>query len=319
MSATKNNIYTGDALAVLKTFKTNSIDAVVTDPPYGISFIELDWDKQLPDTSLWQEVLRVLKPGGHLLAFSSSRTYHTLACNIERAGFDIRDQLMWIYGSGLPRSYNLEKGITKKYSAHVAKNWRGWGTTLKPAHEPIAVARKPFDGSVTDNVIAFGTGGLNIDKSRVADEISQANKQSGSVIKFTGHPKGRFPANVVHSDIEEPWTPYFYCAKPSTKERDKGLGSFELVPAHERANCKQGQQTKFRGAGTAARNFHPTVKPIALMEHLITLVTPDGGTVLDPFAGSGSTLIAAQNLGFSYIGIEQDPAYVEIAQARMAA
>lgn len=314
MKTPKHSIYTGDALAVLKTFKTHSIDAVVTDPPYGISFIELDWDKKLPDTPLWQEVLRVLKPGGHLLAFSSSRTYHTLACNIERAGFDIRDQLMWIYGSGFPRSYSLEKGIAKKYDQKTAEQWRGWGTTLKPAHEPIAVARKPFDGSVTDNVIAFGTGGLNIDQSRVNSDAS-----SGKVVPFKGHTKGRFPANVAHSDIDEPWTPYFYCAKPTTKERDQGLGNFDLVPAHQRARCKKGQLTKFRGAGACVKNFHPTVKPIALMEHLITLVTPPDGTVLDPFAGSGSTLIAAKNLGYPAIGIEQDPAYVEIAQARLAA
>ncbi len=320
MSKRKSHIYTGDALTVLKSFKTNSIDAIVTDPPYGISYIGMKWDAGLPDTTLWKEALRTLKPGGHLLAFSSSRTYHRLANNIEQAGFDIRDQMMWIYGTGFPRSYNIEQALCKKYGSEVAKAWHGWGTTLKPAHEPIAIARKPCEGSVTDNVRAFGTGGLNIDKSRVREEALSTQKHSAKVIPLKEYnPKGRFPANVVHSDIDEPWVPYFYCAKPSTKEPDKGLGKFDLVEAHERANCKKGEITKFRGAHSAARNFHPTVKPVALMEHLIAMVTPSGGIVLDPFTGSGSTLIAAQNLGHPYIGIEQDPAYVEIAQARLAA
>ena len=168
------------------------------------------------------------------LAFSSSRTYHTLATNIEQAGFDIRDQIIWLYSSGFPRSHNIEKALLKKYDEHVAKKWSGWGTTLKPAHEPIVVARKPFSGAVADNVITFSTGGINIDKCRVPSE--------DNVIR------GRFPANVIHSDIDEKWSPYFYCAKPTTKERDAGLGSFRLISPHERTHSKAHQETKFRGA-----------------------------------------------------------------------
>ena len=320
MSTTKNTIYTGDAQVVLKDFATNSIDAIVTDPPYGISFIGLDWDRDVPGTGIWMEALRVLKPGGHLLAFAGSRTYHRMAGNIEKAGFEIRDQVMWIYASGFPRSHNIELAMRKKYGADMSKKWKGWGTTLKPAHEPIVIARKPFVGPVVDNVLAFGTGGINIERCRVVAQGDTNESQSRrNVVPFKNCSKGRFPANVIHSGISEHWASYFYCAKPSTQERDFGLEAFKLRSAQERTRNKGKSKTPHRGATGAARNFHPTVKPIALMEHLIRLVTPTGGTVLDPFAGSGTTLIAAQNLGHPYIGVEQDEKYVEIAEARLAA
>ena len=317
MSKTKTNIiYTGDAMALLKKFDSDSIDAIVTDPPYGISFLELDWDQDVPGIELWQACLRVLKPGGHLLAFASARTYHRMASNIEQAGFEIRDQLMWLYASGFPRSYNIALAIEKKYGPDKANNWQGWGTTLKPAHEPLVMARKPFSGPVIDNVIAFGTGGLNIDASRVHEKGKQ--KRSGKIIKFK-QPKKRFPANVLHNGLDEHWASYFYCPKPTTKERDRGLDKFKLKQAHKRTGFNPKNYTAHRGATGASRNFHPTVKPIMLMEYLITLVTPKGGLVLDPFAGSGTTLIAAKNLGHPYIGIEREANYVKLAKARLAA
>lgn len=320
MTIQTNKIYTGNSEEILKGFPANSIDSVVTDPPYGISFQGHEWDTSVPAVGIWKEALRVLKPGGHLLAFAGSRTYHQMATNIEKAGFEIRDQIMWIYGSGFPRSFNIYKAIDKKYGHSKAKNWQGWGTTLKPAHEPIVVARKPFSGTVSNNVLKFGTGGLNIDASRVPSDKSADSKHGNNVVPIrNADPKGRFPANIVHTDLVEPWTPYFYCAKPSRQERDAGLDDFGLVAANERANRKNVINTAHIGAASAARNFHPTVKPIALMEHLIKLVTPADGVVLDPFAGSGSTLIAAQNLDHPYIGIEMDSQYVELAEARLAA
>ena len=174
-----NIIHIGDSKLKLQCIETNSIDVIVTDPPYGISFQGLKWDSDVPDTGVWKEALRVLKPGGHLLAFAGSRTYHNMASNIEKAGFEIRDQIMWIYGSGFPRSYNIYKGMQRKYGTLKAKPWRGWGTTLKPAHEPIVLARKPFEGTVADNVIAFGTGGLNIDRCRT-EEVVPPRKAAGN-------------------------------------------------------------------------------------------------------------------------------------------
>ena len=315
MQKQKSRLYTGDAAVILKSMAANSIDAIVTDPPYGIAINNEAWDQSVPDIKLWTEALRVLKPGGHLLAFAGARTYHRMATNIERAGFDIRDQLMWIYGSGFPRSHNIALTIEKKYGAHKAKNWLGWGTTLKPAHEPIVLARKPFLGPVADNVLTFKTGGLNITSSRVGnDELrTKPRKIDGNVIRLRY--KGRFPANVITTDIDEPWTLYFYCAKPTTEERDRGLEKC----ADNTLNIDNIKRKPHQGITGVSKNAHPTVKPIKLMKHLITLVTPNGGTVLDPFAGSGTTLIAAKQLGYTYIGIERETEYVELAQARLAA
>ncbi len=167
MNKQKNMIYTGDSLVIIKSLTNDSVDAVVTDPPYGISLNNHKWDQDVPAIELWKEVFRVLKPGGHLLAFAGSRTYHRMATNIEQAGFEIRDQIMWIYATGFPRSFNITLAIERKHGPTVAQNWQGLGTTLKPAHEPIVVARKPFPGPVIDNVLTFGTGGLNIEKSKI--------------------------------------------------------------------------------------------------------------------------------------------------------
>lgn len=323
-------LHQGDCLDTLKQYPDNHFDSIVTDPPYGISFMGKDWDYQLPSFAVWEECKRVLKPGGHLLSFSSARTYHRLAVSVEDAGFEIRDQIMWVYGSGFPKSHNIGKAVDKllgndrevvgqkttnvgiKGNNYKSKSqsgtievtqgssdWEGWGTALKPAHEPIVVARKPIsEKTIAKNVLKWGTGGLNLDKSRVpcndksvfpngdyttdttVGSIRPVNRQADTC------PDGRFPANFIHDGLTEDWSRFFYCAKATAKERGQA-------------------------------NNHPTVKPIKLMSYLINLVTPPGGVVLDPFMGSGSTGVAAVNCGFLFVGCELDPGYVEIAQHRI--
>jgi len=221
----------GDCRHVLKTLKTNSVDSIVTDPPYELGFMGKSWDSTgvAYDVAVWQECLRVLKPGGHLLAFGGSRTYHRLACAIEDAGFQIRDQIMWVYGSGFPKSLNISKAIDKAAGADAtaeAKQWEGWGTALKPAHEPIVMARKPLEGNVAQNILEHGTGGINIDGCRV-DFVSDEDRQEStaknqhqdfgtepmtnntvygdySMMKPTNYnPPGRFPANFIHDGSDE--------------------------------------------------------------------------------------------------------------------
>ena len=271
-----------------------SVDSIVTDPPYELGFMGKSWDSSgiAYNVELWRQCLRVLKPGGHLLAFSGSRTYHRMTCAIEDAGFEVRDQIMWIYGSGFPKSHNL------------TSDWQGWGTALKPAHEPICVARKPLIGTVAANVLAYGTGALNIDGCRVAtdDVISiGSNNRSNGAINFgmaddkgaqCQHSAGRWPANLIHDGSEEVTermgepARFFYCAKASKADRETG-------------------------------NNHPTVKPTELMRYLCRLVTPPGGIVLDPFTGSGSTGKAAVLERFQFIGIDMTSEYIAIADARI--
>ena len=571
------DLRTGDSLEILKELKENSIDSVVTDPPYGLSFMGKKWDYDVPTTELWKEVIRVLKPGGHLLSFSSSRTYHRMAVAVEDAGFEIRDQIMYVYGSGFPKSHNIEKAIIKKYAkakqstehrmrqvwnSHLqetkptieeqgqilfsflqkqgcmqreATNWmeafryweeqpklegrsydeetkrqlqrhkvcplsegiladvptgwlypraqisdgdvvkenvnedgsstsrgpqstqqlysqldaicdewgtqalgmeqslqsyKGFGTALKPAHEPICLARKPFKGTVVDNVIKHGTGGLNIDKSRVEYKNETpgiwGNKTSrGEHTMFEGlneasplqqnvvsDAAGRFPANFIHDGSDEVVeqfpdtksgaskpagegckeqknsmfglggkveTPreasqgsaarFFYCAKVSKKERNAGLNVnlpdvpklskeeqmeryglktdnyVQLINLEQQieAGVKKEDLNVFaeygswfeekipegRDAGqdamngphkqrpVAQANTHPTVKPVKLMTYLVNLITPIGGTVLDPFMGSGSTGMACKQEGFDFIGIDLNQEYMQIAKARI--
>lgn len=281
----------GDCLEVLKSFDDNHVDSIVTDPPYGLSFMGRKWDYDVPSVEIWRECLRVLKPGGHLLAFAGTRTQHRMCVNIEDAGFEIRDMIAWVYGSGFPKSHNL-KG-----------DWEGWGTALKPALEPITVARKPFKGTVAQNVLEHGTGGINIDACRIegvvpstiqgqsarAGEVYGADQRDQRV--FEPHVAGRWPANLIHDGSEEvvelfgDAQRFFYCSKCSKKDRD----------------------------GSA----HPTMKPTKLMAYLCRLVTPPGGIVLDPFMGSGSTGKAAMREGFGFIGIEREAEYFEIAQQRV--
>jgi len=386
-------ILTGDNRVTLKTLADNSIDAIITDPPYGIDFLGKSWDANTGALETYQECLRVLKPGGHILAFSAARTYHHLAITLEQAGFEIRDQIMWIYSSGFPKSQDIGKQIDKKAgkrktlpsdngSAIVGmgtqcskcskkengsnqykcqeepcplkevlkpadNEWAGWGTALKPAHEPIALARKPIKTSIRENCLKYGTGALNIDATRVpyADEadlklvvdwankytspgVQEYGKLDGSVerthteeqFKSEASTQGRFPSNVV-GEIPD-YQKYFYCPKVSRKERHIG---HEMPPAMfgNMKGCYDENGERY-AVGLDARegnvgNNHPTVKPIELMKYLIKLITPPGGTVLDPFNGSGSTGCAAVELGHTYIGCELDPAYVEIAEKRIAA
>ena len=340
----------GDCRVMLKQLDDASVDSIVTDPPYELGFMGKSWDSTgvAYDVGLWRECLRVLKPGGHLLAFGGSRTYHRLACAVEDAGFQIRDQIMWVYGSGFPKSHNVANSIDKKMGqpnrgraiptaskyqasdideknkltsnkvdAYVSRTpesaeWVGWGTALKPAHEPIVMARKPVDGTVANNVLKHGVGGINIDASRVGEQ-------------------GRFPANFIHdgsnevTDLLGDFSRFFYCSKPSKKERNAGLEALDeqWKPAAEfRPNhmdkALDGESGNPFGRFQPTKNFHPTVKPIALMRYLVRLVTPPGGIVLDPFAGSGSTLVAATMEKFDCIGIEMTDEYLPIIEARVA-
>jgi DNA modification methylase len=321
-----NNLYNNDCLDKLKELEDNSVDSIVTDPPYGLSFMSKQWDYDVPSQEIWEQCIRVLKPGGHLLAFAGSRTYHRMAVRIEDAGFEIRDQIMWVYGSGFPKSHDVGKNIekikvggkanliqigTKKglvatnhndkakstnpsgfsyrtnnkgYSEvatdrtqvngeipvyEITNEYKGWGTALKPAHEPIVMARKPLKGNVAQNTLDWGVGGINIDACRIEED-------------------NRFPANIIFDEESgnEEWKRYFYCPKTNKSDRSEG-------------------------------NNHPTVKPTDLMAYLIRLVTPKGGIVLDPFMGSGSTGKAAVIEGMGFIGIERELEYYEIAKQRI--
>ena len=354
----KYQIIQGDNRETLKTIPDNSIDSIVTDPPYGIDFLGKDWDANTGALETYQECLRVLKPGGHILAFSAARTYHHLAITLEQAGFEIRDQIMWIYSSGFPKSQDIGKSIERNEKKD-GSDWLGWGTSLKPAHEPIALARKPTKLSIAKNAQKYGTGALNIDAARIP--IEGADTRSGgsnghsrltfgegitsnedSHIGYEANEQGRFPSNVL-GDIPD-YQKYFYCPKVSRKERHIGFDPnsqgviidsevFGKTPvcldcgktrngSTQHTNCDPaniGFQERRTERSTEVGNNHPTVKPIELMKYLIKLITPPGGTVLDPFNGSGSTGCAAVELGYNYIGCELDPAYVDIANRRIAA
>ena len=468
----------GDCLAILPTLAAGSVDAIVTDPPYHLTtgkkggtgpasdnphspagrarattgFMGKAWDggDVAHDPAIWREALRVAKPGAHLPAFGGTRTFHRLACAIEDAGWEIRDTVMWVYGSGVPKSLDVSKAIDKEAGAErkvvgvhpeaakrtanpnwrakegrndaaprpsnvltapataAARQWAGWGTALKPAWEPIIVARKPLEGTVAENVQKYGTGGLNIDGCRVPgtnraggsrmlsawrkmegrDDVPTPPWRRGSLKqdirggKFhaasgvplrdigpqEGSPLGRWPANLIHDGSEEvvgmfpesnraegvrvihrrgagtgrskghdkpgetidhgdsgSAARFFYCAKASKQDRDEGL---EAMPSIHRVHgnkwtdqdyrVARGERTPGRESGPR-RNHHPTVKPTALMRYLCRLVTPPGGIVLDPFAGSGSTGKAAALEGFRFVGIEIDPEYLTIAAARIRA
>ena len=380
-------ILTGDNRVTLKTLADNSVDAIITDPPYGIDFLGKSWDANTGALETYQECLRVLKPGGHILAFSAARTYHHLAVTLEQAGFEIRDQIMWIYSSGFPKSQDIGRSIqrslgveeyeeiidttknagfgqmdvarqkvgqewstkeTQVGKARVtdpeAQKWEGWGTALKPAHEPIALARKPIKLSIARNCQTHGVGALNIDATRIpvegADTRSggsdgwdrvefgeaEPNKYSGD--GYVPNKQGRFPSNVI-GEIPD-YQKYFYCPKVSRRERNVGCidpgpqfqvpnGFDYRMPSSNNANNGESQIGIVEKNANNGSNNHPTVKPIELMKYLIKLITPPDGRVLDPFNGSGSTGCAAVELGHPYIGCELDPKYVEIAEARIEA
>ena len=329
----------GDCLDKLKELDDNSVDSIVTDPPYGLSFMGKKWDYDVPSTEIWEECIRVLKPGGYLLSFAGSRTYHRMAVRIEDAGFEIRDQIMWIYGSGFPKSHNI---------GHKVEDMQGWGTALKPAHEPIVMARKPFSGTVADNVLEWGTGGINIDDCRIGveptDDIFAKNPHTTGGF---GHgeatiygdsngadnydpSKGRFPANVIFDEeagkvLDEQSGTSKSTGGTNDIIVESKFGQASNIPQTPFSYGDTGGASRFfycpktsksdRNAGTT--NTHPTVKPTDLMGYLIRLVTPKGGVVLDPFMGSGSTGKGAVREGMVFIGIERESEYFEIAEARI--
>jgi len=481
----------GDCVDVMGAFAANTIDAIVTDPPYGLEFMGKDWDHGLPGVPFWSEALRVAKPGAMLLAFGGTRTYHRLACALEDAGWEIRDCIMWVYGSGFPKSHNIGKAIDKvngeagrllkftkwmrttpltrskaadvlRVAGLISKNgtmaghffaastsgqpaiptpalwaklrplcgevpkwvdelvdrieaerevvgqgesgktaiwnergemgdfnitspatpeaqaWDGWGTALKPAYEPIIVAMKPVDGTFANNALKWGVAGLNIDECRVAGEPWKWGTRQKFVAgdnpfvrtnnelldkNISGGSKGRWPANIIHDGSDEvvmefPQTksprPYrrsgeragqgrtygkgmgayqegasaynygdsgsaarfFYCAKASKAERNRGC---EGLPEGEPPGSKRNKPAEGRRAalGEPRANYHPTVKPLALMRYLVKLVSRPEHTILDPFGGSGSTGVACEELGRNAIIIDNHAPYCLIAKARI--
>jgi site-specific DNA-methyltransferase (adenine-specific) len=359
-----NKLHHGECLQVLKSLPDSSVDSIVTDPPYELGFMGKSWDSTgiAYNVELWKECLRVLKAGGHLLSFGGTRTYHRMACAIEDAGFEIRDQIQWIYGSGFPKSHNINKAINKKleYTSEQATQWEGWGTALKPAHEPIVMARKPLsEKTIVDNVLKWGTGGINIDESRVAYQneadlntvkakcnFTENSKSIGfgtdSTLYGTGitpleqardcvKTEGRFPANIIFDeDAGKILDEQSGITKSGKVKENKDAYSGESVTGFLRGVSNSSNQhgdsggaSRFFYCAKAAKkekgefNSHPTVKPIMLMEYLVKLVTPKNGIVLDPFAGSGSTLVAAKMNEFNYIGIEMEEDYAIIINKRL--
>lgn len=350
----------GDSRELIKSIPDESIDSAVMDPPYALvsigkrfgksnlevsdkkdmstvkaaqykrlsgGFMGQKWDtgETAFAVEFWAEVLRVLKPGAHVAVFSGTRTYHRLAVAIEDAGFEIRDQLAWVYGSGFPKSHNVGK-------APQAAAWHGWGTALKPAWEPICLARKPLDGTVAANVLEHGTGALNIDGCRVAGEdtrrtnTAEMGYHGGNVAAEyrTGSGRGRWPANIIHDDSDEVLAafPETSSGVPSAGDRNGGVyGDFA-----QRSLTNHGASS-----GSAARFFytakadgddrlgskHPTVKPVDLMQWLCRLVTPPGGVALDCFAGTGTTGEAAWREGFRSILMEREERFQDDIRRRM--
>jgi DNA modification methylase len=406
----------GDCLDVMRRLIADGVqvDSVVTDPPYHLTsivkrfgkpgsaeckvgatgayarsskgFMGKEWDGGdiAFRAETWELALQLLKPGGHLVAFSGTRTYHRMACAIEDAGFEIRDQLAWCYGSGFPKSHDISKAIEatlahggsstiqmrkaamggdyKPYdgagefrtgktraknspnpkgaefapATEAAREWQGWGSALKPAWEPIALARKPLIGTVAANVLAHGTGALNVDGCRVEAEPwthPGSNAVGGVYGDFANdaprqNDKGRWPANLLHDG-----SPEVLAGFPETG--GKLGGGYERAPSESIGTFKTNARTTFDisdAGGSAARFFysakadasdrlgskHPTVKPTDLMAWLCRLITPPGGTVLDPFAGSGSTGMACLREGFDAILIEREAEYIADIKRRLA-
>tara|TARA_R110002110_G_scaffold111098_1_gene276735 strand:- start:40 stop:1239 length:1200 start_codon:yes stop_codon:yes gene_type:complete len=374
-------IYHGDCMEVLESLE--NIDSCVADPPYGLSFMGKQWDYDVPQKELWEKVYQSIKQGGNLLSFFGSRTYHRGVIPIEDAGFEIRDQLMWLYGSGFPKSHNIGKAVDKlqgnerevvgvsenekdfrdlgkntkeihgldklgvgvsasRKSIDITKGnseWEGWGTALKPAHEPIVMARKPFKGTVAENVLEHGTGGINIDGCRVGDEILKEQKAGQAKLgtferknMITPNRVGRFPANVMHdgSDVVQEIFPNTKGAirNPTGKKilnDEKGWNQNNMIDKTVRGFADEGTAARYFYCAKASKkdrdegNEHPTVKPTELMRYLCRLVTPKGGVVLDPFMGSGSTGKGALLEGFRFIGIEMEREYFDISCARLEA
>ena len=359
-----------------KNYNGELFDGILCDPPYELGFMGKSWDSSgiAFDKEMWADIYKLLKPGAHLLAFSGSRTYHRMAVAIEDAGFEIRDMIEWVYGSGFPKSLNIGKAVDKIQgnerevvgtekidigmqggSMHSGRSvnvvdrdvtkgtspYEGYGTALKPAHEPCVLARKPLDGTVANNVLKHGTGGLNIDGTRIAatseknlkeirsERPSKTSNASDYSLHHGGlegmdrsdrqHVTGRFPANLIHdgSDEVEAVFPnessrFFYTAKASKSERNAGLDNMPDMPMamsnQAKAELKRGN-TDFAGHKEGdwngvkmLKNHHPTVKPLSLTKYLATLIKPPtGGRLLVPFSGSGSEMIGALQAGWEYV------------------
>jgi len=361
-----NKIYNMNCLEGLKLLDDNSVDSIVTDPPYELGFMGKKWDSTgiAYNVELWQEALRVLKPGGHLLAFGGTRTYHRMVCAIEDAGFEIRDQMQWIYGSGFPKSIDISKALDKRRckvditATEEAKLWEGWGTALKPANEPIVVARKPIsEKTIAENVLKWGTGGINIDDCRVEYDMTDTNpatnplyrKKNGYKTNYgiDSNPsaytlkkqegtmninnQGRFPANVIlDEEAGKLLDEQSGVTRSGKVKSDKGAyggisttGFLRGITTTQNQHGDSGGASRFFYCAKASKkergegNNHPTVKPLSLIKYLITLVTPPEGVCLDPFEGSGTHALACEELGFNYIGFELDKHYCDIATKRI--
>jgi len=421
-----NKIYCEPNLETMSRMPDNFVDSIVTDPPYELGFMGKHWDNSgiAYNVEMWKECLRVLKPGGYLLAFGGTRTSHRMVCAIEDAGFEIRDSILWLYGSGFPKSMNIGKEIDKlqgnerKHVATIKKmpsatgnlnaygyrksyegkttmditqgnsEFEGWGTALKPAHEPICVARKPIsEKTVAQNVLKYGTGGINIDGCRIEWDnkglegdkkrrliprtditgaqfhASCGGNNAGKYIGDINSPTGRFPANVILDEfagsILDEQAPsagafapvkkghtgkskgiygdyatrgddgdtfyddkggasrFFYIAKADRDERNNGLHQFKEKPLNWSSGDQNPGSFQAEGTNRNSQNNHPTVKPIKLIQYLQRLVTPKGGITYDPFGGSGTSAISAQNEGFQWILSEISPEYCDIANKRI--
>ena len=416
MSTTPTQVVlNADCIEAMREMEPDSIDAVVTDPPYDLTqnkkggtgpaslnpnspggrsrigtgnggFMGKDWDATgiAFKVETWAEVLRVAKPGAFLLAFGGTRTFHRMMIAIEDAGWELRDTIMYIYGSGFPKSLDVGKALEahaltgksdskatatgeardreglhwsafpKSQKAQeafaptteLAKQWKGWGTALKPSFEPIVVARKPLVGTVAQNVARYGTGAINIDGCRIGDgaggqpregEESQDKRYTdqGST-NFAalpgprgGSPSGRWPANIIHDGSEEVLAGFPVTSSGAMRrtvdayDGSSNTGFLRGMSGPQNQHGDSGSAARFFYCAKASKsdrgdgNIHPTVKPLALMRYLVRLVTPPGGTVLDPFTGSGTTGVAAKAEGVGFIGMEREPEYHQIATDRI--
>jgi site-specific DNA-methyltransferase (adenine-specific) len=350
-------LHTGDCREVMATMHAESVDAIVCDPPYGLSFMGKGWDHGVPGVEFWVEALRVLKPGGHLIAFGGTRTYHRLAVAIEDAGFEVRDCLMWLYGSGFPKSLDVSKAMDKQAGAerdkirHKARpetsgtmaansDTRPWieqsriaGYHEVSSNNPITDLAKAWHGWGTALKPAYEPAILARKPLRgtVADNVAQWGVGGLNIDGCrVGDEVGRWPANVILDEEAAAAldaqsgvggaSRFFYTAKASRSEREAGLDGVEKVKLDIDDESPSGGSWERRDGRTSPQraNHHPTVKPIALMRYMIRLVAPRGAVVLDPFMGSGSTGCAAMVEGMQFVGIDITPEYVDIARRRIA-